>query len=185
MSRWPEGDDDDALKLVDNPISGPTVEQLYLTESRRLTHYFRRHVGNREDVLDLIQETFTRLLSAHPCGQLKNPRGYLQRIARNLLFNRSKKAETKYFGAQLPSEPVGELSVPPDQSYEIEVEDVRRKYRQAVDALSPRTREVFLLHRVQELSYKAISERLEISVSTVEYHIARALVYIGRALDDE
>ncbi len=55
----------------------------------------------------------------------------------------------------------------------------------AGDALTPKTREVFLLHRAQELSYKEIAAKLEISISTVEYHMARALVHIGRALGDE
>jgi RNA polymerase sigma-70 factor (ECF subfamily) len=46
-------------------------------------------------------------------------------------------------------------------------------------------REVFILHRLQELSYKEIAARLDISVRTVEWHIAEAIVRISRGLDEE
>ena len=46
-------------------------------------------------------------------------------------------------------------------------------------------REVFLLHRVDGLSYKDIALQLGISVRTVEWHIAEAIVRIGRGLDRE
>lgn len=60
---------------------------------------------------------------------------------------------------------------------------MREQYRASVDALPPRTREVFKLHRIDGLQYKEIAERLDISVRTVEWHIAEAIVRIGEALD--
>ncbi|RZL80466.1 MAG: winged helix-turn-helix transcriptional regulator, partial [Sphingomonas sp.] len=45
------------------------------------------------------------------------------------------------------------------------------------------TRHVFTLHRVDGLGYKAISERLGISVPTVQYHVARALMQLDKAFD--
>lgn len=60
-----------------------------------------------------------------------------------------------------------------------------RQYREALDALAPRTRQVFLLHRVHEKSYKDIAAELGISVRTVEWHIGQALLHITRALDHE
>jgi RNA polymerase sigma-70 factor (ECF subfamily) len=62
---------------------------------------------------------------------------------------------------------------------------MRRRYREAVDALPSRMREVFLLHRVDGVAYKEIAARLDISVRTVEWHIAEAIVRIGRGLDRE
>jgi RNA polymerase sigma-70 factor (ECF subfamily) len=73
-------------------------------------------------------------------------------------------------------------SVAPEQEDALEVEDLHRQYRDAVQHLTPRTREVFILHRVDELTYTEIAARLGISVSTVEYHIMRALVHLDEAL---
>ena len=59
---------------------------------------------------------------------------------------------------------------------------VQQHYRAAVGTLPSVTRAVFLLHRVEELDYPAIAERLSISVGQVEQHVASALAEIDRAI---
>ncbi len=71
-----------------------------------------------------------------------------------------------------------------EQEFELEVQDLMRIYEGAVDAMPPKTRNVFLMHRVDELSYRQIHERLGISVATVEYHMMKALAQISKAMDD-
>ena len=60
--------------------------------------------------------------------------------------------------------------------------DIER-IEQALLALPIRTRAIFLLHRVDGLSYAEIAERCGISGKQVERHIARAMLRIDRALD--
>lgn len=50
-----------------------------------------------------------------------------------------------------------------------------RRLRRALAKLDPRTREAFLLHRTEGLSYDEIGERLGISPEAVERHVADAL----------
>ncbi len=57
---------------------------------------------------------------------------------------------------------------------------MRERYRLAIDGLPPRTKEVYLLHRVEELGYRQIAEQLGISTRTVEWHVAEAIVRIGK-----
>ena len=42
---------------------------------------------------------------------------------------------------------------------------------------------MFLMHRVEELSYREIHEELGISIATVEYHMMKALAHIARMVD--
>ncbi|MDR7062419.1 DNA-directed RNA polymerase specialized sigma24 family protein [Sphingopyxis sp. BE235] len=42
---------------------------------------------------------------------------------------------------------------------------------------------MFLMHRVDELSYREIHECLGISIATVEYHMMRALGFIAKVVD--
>lgn len=44
------------------------------------------------------------------------------------------------------------------------------------------TREVFLLHRLDDLNYNRIAHRLGMGVNEVEQHIAKALYQLDRAL---
>lgn len=52
------------------------------------------------------------------------------------------------------------------------------RLRGGVAALPPRTREIFLLHRLEGRKYREIAEDLGISQSAVEKHIARAMAQL-------
>lgn len=135
-----------------------------------------------EDVQDLVQEAFSRLAKASRGGELRTPAAYLQRIARNLLHDRSRARRKSIL--HVPIEDSWELAEPPAQSLAIEAQDLMACYEAALMTLTPRTREVFLLHRVDELTYAAIAARLDISVATVEYHMSRALVRLDEVLSE-
>ncbi len=64
-------------------------------------------------------------------------------------------------------------------------DDLVKSLNSAIDSLSPRSREVFLLSYVDELSNKEIAERLGISVSTVENHMYIALKQLRGMLSSE
>ena len=65
--------------------------------------------------------------------------------------------------------------IAPEQSWQIEAMDLRRVYRRALLALPPKTRRIFLMHRLQQMSYCEIAEHFGISNQGVEYHMMRAL----------
>jgi len=54
-------------------------------------------------------------------------------------------------------------------------EEIERAFDAAVAGLSARVREIYLLHRMDGLTYREIAERLGISVKTVEVQMGRAL----------
>ena len=53
-----------------------------------------------------------------------------------------------------------------------------------IDTLPPKCKEVFRMSRMQHLSYTEISEKLDISVNTVENHIVKALRLLRDQLRD-
>ena len=55
----------------------------------------------------------------------------------------------------------------------------------ALAALPPKTREAFILHRYEEMTYAAIAARLQISVSGVEKLIIRALRQLRQAVEEQ
>jgi RNA polymerase sigma-70 factor (ECF subfamily) len=57
------------------------------------------------------------------------------------------------------------------------------RIEQAMLTLPPKTREIFIAHRVHGLSYQQIADRTGLSVRRVERHIARALYGIDRTLE--
>ena len=141
------------------------VDLLYRDHAARLRRTLRGRVACAEDAKDLVQEAFARLLGASSLRSLRTPEAFLNRIVRNLLVDRARRLAARPEAALLEPDAI---AVPAEQADAIELEQLRALYRSAVAALPERTREVFLLHRVEELSYREISDRLGIGVRTVE-----------------
>lgn len=158
-----------------------SIDLLYREHAPQLLRRLRGRVGSADEANDLVQDAFARLLGAGSSQQFREPRAFLNRIMRNLLIDRSRRLSTRIPHVELDHD----IAVPPAQSDAIEVEQLRRRYTEIVDSLPPRTREVFLLHRLDGLKCTKIAERLDISVRTVEWHLAQAILRIDRELRGE
>jgi|GEM_PF-673892 DNA-directed RNA polymerase specialized sigma24 family protein len=67
-----------------------------------------------------------------------------------------------------------------------DIQPARLERLQAAFASMPApTRDVFAMHRFDDLPYDRIAIRLGIEVDEVEAHIAAALIHLCRALDDD
>ena len=58
-----------------------------LPQEQDLRTWLRARFPSIQDVDDLVQEAFTRLLKAHDSGPIVNPRAFLFVVARNLALN--------------------------------------------------------------------------------------------------
>jgi RNA polymerase sigma-70 factor (ECF subfamily) len=157
------------------------VDALYRLHAGRLRRRLRPRLGCGDEASDLVHEAFARLLGAASLERLREPEAFLNRIVRNLLIDRSRRHASRTH--HVPFAPGLDVAVPPTQDAEVELGQMRERYREAVATLPDRMRQVFVLHRVDELSYREIAARLGISVRTVEWHVAEAIVRIGKQLD--
>lgn len=171
----------------DRAAASPLAEldDIYRMQAPRLTRFFRRQLRGGDETQDLVQEAFARLAGFMARQPLTNPAPYLHSIARNLLFERTRRRARRMASFHVPIGEGCDPAVDPDQAHRIEARDVMRVYQRALDELPEKTCTIFLLHRVEELTYKIIGERLGISIPTVQYHVARALAHIDAALDQE
>lgn len=167
---------------VHTTASAPSpLDQAFREEGPALLRYLRRQVG-QDAAADMLQDVFTRVAGSPQSDRLGNPAAFLRRVARNLVIDRFRRRKTAEIVVFPLDEEVHGAS-PPAQELDIEARDLLRVYEAAVDALPEKTRRVFLMHRVDELSYRDIHEELQISIATVEYHMIKALGHIARAVD--
>ncbi|RLQ21111.1 sigma-70 family RNA polymerase sigma factor [Seongchinamella sediminis] len=141
----------------------------------RLQRYVSRFCKTREDAEDITQEAFLRVLEAGSKGDIRHPQAYLYRTARNLSLNMlaSKSHQLSSYIEDLPDTTVIEDGVPLDS--QISHEQRFELFCHAALDLPERCREVLILRKVYGLSQKQVAERLDISISTVEKHLAKAL----------
>jgi len=174
-------------RLDDGPDRAPDAgcgparfDLLYREQAPRLRRWLDARLRSSEEANDLVQDAFARLLGSSAQDGLRQPEAFLNRIVRNLLIDRSRRVANRT--PHVPIDESNELAERATQEDGIELVQMRERYRLAVDALPPRTREVFLLHRVDGLGYKEIATQLGISIRTVEWHVGEALVRIGKEL---
>lgn len=159
--------------------SARALEAAYRREWRVLHGFFRRSVRN-DDAADLVQEVFTRAASAGNFAEIIHHRSYLMQIARNLLIDRWR-AKKRANGDFAPFEEERTMIAQPDQFWWIESADRIAACQRAISVMPPKAREVFLMCRVDQLSYAEIGAELGLSRKGVEKRMRRALVTWRRA----
>jgi RNA polymerase sigma factor (sigma-70 family) len=133
-----------------------------------LRRFFRRRVGAAETE-DMVQDVFLAM-SARQGAPVDNVEGYLFRIASNLVARRQgREAHRPAIEAMLEA-PEG---FSPERILMSKQEAAQ--VLAAIRDLPPRTREAFIFHRFEEMTYPEIARRLGISVSAVKQLIARAI----------
>lgn len=156
------------------------VEALYAAHAPQLARFFRRR-AHAQDIGDLVQECFRRLVSSkgHAPLLIEQPAGYLVRTARNLLAEKARR-DTRHRQSDHHMLEEGEIEGP-DPHHALEARDAIRRVEEALARLKPRTREIFLMHRFDGLRYEEIAARKGLSIKGVEKQIAKALIAIRRA----
>jgi len=173
----------DPLPPTDRLVVGSSLalEDLYRSQSGRLQRYFACNKA-RQDAADLVQESFARLAEAgrDPARRIEEPEAYLGRVATNLLRNRARSALQRSLAQQVPAEEAGLRA--PDMIAALEARDMLARLQTALEKLKPKTREIFLAHRVDGMSYRDIAAAQGLSIKGVEWHMRRAIAQLDRAL---
>jgi RNA polymerase sigma factor (sigma-70 family) len=151
---------------------------------RRLLDLLRGMGRSREDAEDLIQEAFLRLHVYCQTHEVREQEAFLVRTVRNLSVDSYRRAHRElYVDESVETLPLIDARLTPDE--DAAVQERLDQVRAVLDALKPRTREVFLMHRLEGYSSAQIAEQFEISVSAVEKHIARAVLALMAIVETE
>lgn len=161
----------------------PGLTETYRREIPRLVRLFRMAARNRDDADDMAQEAFVRLMAAPQAASILSPGRYLTRIAFNLIRDRDKRGSTKLSKICLPIEAGLQVPAADDQHHQLEARQRAEAWRKILTELPPLTLDVFLLNRVEGLTYNEIADRLGISKGRVQKRIVKALRHIDAYVD--
>lgn len=155
--------------------SNQHLNELYRDHNGWLRGWLRQRLNNSADAADLAQDTFVRVLLARTAGTVQQPRHYLATIARGLVIDlyRRRSLEQAYLEA-LMLRP--EVHAPSAETRALILDSLLAIDRM-LDGLGTRTRQIFLAVQLDGLTYEKTAERLNVSVSTVRKHLAKALMH--------
>lgn len=163
-----EYSDDELFYML--KTGGKTAEaafaELYGRLAPRVYAYCRRFLGDRDEAMDVFQETFIRFNhSAKQERNMTNTPAFILRIARNLCVNAKMRKRTA-------------VSFEDYMAYENdnrqEKNELLNLIKSALEALPDDYREIFILREYDGLSYTEIAEILGESLSNVKVRIHRA-----------
>lgn len=166
----------DVLPVPRKPKGLSMVTAAFLEHQSFLKKFLSRYLYNRQDIDDVVQETYLRAYQAEQKKDIEQPKAFLFRIARNIaLTSLTKKSHqiTDYI-ADLDDSLVIDDEATTEN--EVEARENLGIYCQAVAALPEQCRRVFLLRKIHGLSHKEIALRMELSVSSVEKHLLKGVI---------
>ena len=159
------------------------LKALFLAYTHELQVFLTRKTGDPDVAADLVQETLIRV-AAQPIGAVENTRAYLYRTASNLAvdhFRREERRGARAAGSDQLLEVVDESPEPEEMA--AMREQLQILFR-ALAELPPLTQQIFLLNRMEGFSYAEVAARLQVSDSTVQKHLSRALCCVMQAFRD-
>jgi len=172
IARWKAGDERAATALVERHADAIAR--------------FAASVGAREDVEDLVQETFVRAFSSLDSFRGESTlRTWLFTIARRLLLDRRRSERRRGGGSRMAvdvqdSDAVTEY----DALDNVVADETERRMREAVARLTPTQREVFTLRVSEGLSYREIADAVDTTEGAARVHYHNAMRAIKEFLDD-
>jgi RNA polymerase sigma factor (sigma-70 family) len=165
------------------------AEDRYLVASLEFEGVLRaclhRYARNAADVDELLQETYTHLLTAGAAKnreEIRSIRAFALTVARNVALSWLRHRQV------VPIELVADLEQLELLDERSQVDEIVNSHQElallaaAVAQLPARCRQVFTLRKVYGLSQKEIASALKISENTVEQHLAKGVRLCSAAL---
>ena len=158
-----------------------TLTDVFLRHYREVLGFLSLRTGSRDVAQDCAQDTWIKLAEFKDRTRPDNDRAYVFRVAANIATDwhrrrsRELTAAADYAAAQPPMHEADTLDV-------AAANQTLRRLEAALLSQPRRSLDVFVLHRYEGLTYRAIAERFAISVSAVEKHMMRILLACDEAL---
>jgi RNA polymerase sigma factor (sigma-70 family) len=127
---------------------------------------------------DIAQEAFMKIWEKDFTYHPQKTKSLVYKIANELWISQYRKSKS-VINYQLTLSP-DDLNT--ENEHNLEYKELKDKYEATLSILPLSQREVFLMSRMEELTYKEIAERLDIGIKAVEKRMSLALKELRKAL---
>ena len=151
--------------------------------SSRLYHYTFALLGQKESAEEIVSDVFFEVWkNRKSLAEIGNMNAWIQTITYRKAISFLRKETGKY---ELSFDDIEDFIFEPVQSPAEEMisKEEMAKINDAIQQLPPKCKHVFFLAKIDGLPYKDIADMLNISVKTINNHIAFALDEIAKRLN--
>jgi RNA polymerase sigma factor (sigma-70 family) len=150
-----------------NPENADWFELQVQPHEPMLRAWLRSQFASEDDIDDVVQEAYVRLLRARERDEVTSPKAFVFAVARNLALDRLRHRQVARTEPLVESEAMSVLEegggIPETIAHNQELEILT----EAIQSLPDRCRQIFTLRKVYGLSQPEIAERLGLSENTV------------------
>ena len=159
-----------ALLAVNSDLAIERIFERYYDFLCNIVYRYLRDEALSEDI---VQDVFMELWRKHRMIRIKTSlKAYLKRATINKTLNFIRDNKVTFEGEEDLPVLKGSFT---SASEQMEADELQEQINQAIDGLPERCRMIFLLSRFEDMSYREIAQKLDISVKTVENQISKAL----------
>jgi RNA polymerase sigma-70 factor (ECF subfamily) len=174
---------DEQMALLLTRRDKAAFEQVFKTHYKNLYAYAFTMLKDESDAEEMVQQVFFKLWERSEHLSFSGSiAAYLYKAVHNESLNFLKHQKVKethrlhvaYSMKNKSEQPQGKIIG----------RELEQKFRQALNELPEQCRTVFQLSRFEDMKYKEIAGKLDISVKTVENHMGKALKFLRTKLVD-
>ena len=144
--------------------------------------YFRRKTRDQNEIEDLVQDVFLRIAARRSTDEVENVAGYIFQTAASVLADRHRRRTVRHADAHVEFDTDRHSSSDFDAARILESRQSLQTAVAALQKLPERTRDIFVLRRLEGHAYRDIASQFGISVSAVEKHMVRAVQHLVAAI---
>ncbi|MCD4773395.1 MAG: RNA polymerase sigma-70 factor [Bacteroidales bacterium] len=166
-----------------NKLDETSFEELFRKHFNGLCFFAQNYVKDFDMAKEIVQESFINLWEKRQSIDIsKSVKSYLTTSIRNKCLNYLR--DTKKFNTEIILSDVLFQEVDFEQSDKLIEKELNNKINNAIDDLPEKCKEIFQLNRFENLKYKEIAVKLNISIKTVETQMSKALKHLRKKLKD-
>ncbi len=160
--------------MKENADSG--ITNSFLQNQSFLTRFVNRFFSNKEDVEDVVQETYLRAYVAGQKAEIVKPKSFLFTTAKNIALTKLNKKSKQVTDFLEDYSQRHDLNIDPSPPEIVDAQQQLVIYCAAVKTLNGKFREAFLLKKVHGMTHKEIATQMSLSLSSVEKYLHRAMI---------
>ncbi len=162
------------MNFKERGIDQAEFDQIFNQWYEPIRNYIYYKTGNIHLSEDIAQDTFLKVWEKRNEVITSTIKAYLFTIASNLLKNKMEHLNVSFKFINSYQQP-NDVEAP---DFRIEMKEFDEKLQKALADLDEKKRTVFLMNRIDELTYNEIADNLGLSVKAIEKRMAKALAFL-------
>lgn len=160
-------------------IDQDEFDEIFLDWYGPVRNYIYYKTGDIQDAEDIVQETFLKVWEKRETVNIHTIGPFLYRISGNIFLNSvgRRKVSLKFISDYDPDQ----FSESPE--FLLEMKDFDLRLQESISQLDEKSRTVFLMNRIDDMTYSQIAENLGLTVKAIEKRMTKALTFLKNSLN--